>query len=404
MEQFQRNRTEMVNTSFEALPIEIQTEIMSRLPLKALMICICTSKKWASLIRTKAFTDLYLQRSTTRPRVMFLVFQTLFNPIRDEVLFQSVYQEEEPLLSSGQQQVRFEQRGYEPSQPVQGLICLYKKNREVMIFNPGTNKSLPLPVIPVPKKRAPITIFFGYDRVTDVYKVLCIADCETRRRSKVTKEQHIFTMGSNEAAWRRITCEHQHSPAINGQGPCIEGVLYYRARSSNGKGLVMSFNVRSEEFGVIELHEDVNIEHAWDLMNYNNERGWELVNYNGAVALVDDSDFSHGVVNELNGSKVFHIWVMNKTTRTWSKDPIEIPRWRETVENPKVYFFRGTTRTGKLVFTVKHFLPKIDGKRTLFVVYYDPDTRDIRRFKVEGGDEGHCVRFYLDHVDTPMII
>ncbi|XP_010468054.1 PREDICTED: putative F-box protein At1g70960 [Camelina sativa] len=405
--QNKRRAKAVIETSFEALPLEIQTEILSRLPLKTLMKCICTSKKWASLIRTKEFINLYMSRSTTKPRLFFTIYQynitTSSKPSRNisEVLFQSVYHEEEPLLSSGQQQVLLSpDLGYEASSPVRGLIC-HRLNTEFMIFNPGTNKSQHLAEIPLPNKSAPLRFFFGYDELTDVYKVLCVAE--------VTKEeQHVFTIGTNEAAWRQITCEHQHSPTPTAQGLCKEGVLYYRARSSTGRGLVMMFNVRSEEFSVSELPEDMNIENGWDVSNCRDPRGWELVKYiNGAdraVALVDDSQFSHEVVYEWNWNKVFHIWVRNEVAGTWSRIRIEIPFYKKTVDVPTLYFFRGTTRTGKLVFSMKHFLPKIDGKISIYVYYYDPETKDLRQYKIQGGEKGHCLRFYLDHVDTPMLI
>ncbi|EOA33853.1 hypothetical protein CARUB_v10021343mg [Capsella rubella] len=390
----------VVKRSFEELPPEIQTEILLRLPLKTLVKCICASKTWASRIRTKEFKNDYLSRSVQRPRMMFLVYQPRYRR-SSEVLFQSVYEEEEPLLSSGQEHVLLSQdRGYVASPLVRGLICLREK-KNVIIFNPGTNKCHHLPEIPVPIERG-IMLFLGYDELTDVYKVLCIAVWETRKRSKRVKEQGIFTMGLDEVAWRRITCEHdQYDPVPNREGLCTGGVLYYRAWSDSGKGMMMRFNVRSEEFSVIELPG-----HGWDLMNNNDRRGWELVNYNGAVALVDGSGFSHGVVNESSGNKVFHIFVRNEVRGNWSREPIEIPRFREAVASPKVYFFRGTTKTRKLVFLVKDLLPKINGKRSVCVVCYDPipKTRDLRRFKIEGGEESHCVRIYLDHVDTPIFI
>ncbi|XP_010474257.1 PREDICTED: putative F-box protein At1g70960 [Camelina sativa] len=269
-----------------------------------------------------------------------------------------------------------------------------------MIFNPGANKSQHLAEIPVPNKSAPLRFFFGYDELTDVYKVLCLAE--------VTKEeQHVFTIGMNEAAWRRITCEHHHSPTPTAQGLCREGVLYYRARSSTGRGLVMMFNVRSEEFSVIELHADMNIENGWDVSDCGDDRGWELVNYNGAVALVDDSQFSYMELEfkyEWNWNKVFHIWVRNEVAGTWSRNRIEIPFYKIIVDEPTLYFLRGTTRTGKLVFSMKRYLPYQYAKISLYVYYYDPKTKDLRGFKIQGVEKGHCLRCYLDNVDTPMLI
>jgi len=45
---------------------------------------------------------------------------------------------------------------------------------------------------------------------------------------------------------------------------------------------------------------------------------------------VDDSDFSHRVMNPWSGKKVFHIWVKNEMAGNWLRTPIEILGWIET--------------------------------------------------------------------------
>ncbi|XP_010419051.1 PREDICTED: putative F-box protein At1g70390 [Camelina sativa] len=74
-----------------------------------------------------------------------------------EVLFHSVYQEEEPLLSSGQQQLCIPRQpliGSRVSQPVRGLICL-QLNTKFVICNPGTKMFRNLPEIQANESMGP---------------------------------------------------------------------------------------------------------------------------------------------------------------------------------------------------------------------------------------------------------
>ncbi|XP_010431479.1 PREDICTED: putative F-box protein At1g70970 [Camelina sativa] len=158
----------MEKSNFESLTEDHQMNILSRLPLKSLVKFLLVSKKWASMIRSTKFNVDYLSRSMTRPRVMFMVqrstsqppeptmlwFDTVYKeqtlttePSYTEVLFYSVYQDEEPLLSSGQQQLRISLHAkYDVSQPIRGLICL-RLQTKLAICNPGTRMFHTLPEI-----------------------------------------------------------------------------------------------------------------------------------------------------------------------------------------------------------------------------------------------------------------
>ncbi|XP_010474279.1 PREDICTED: putative F-box protein At1g70960 [Camelina sativa] len=213
----------------------------------------------------------------TRPRVLFVAHDVRIQRNKAEALFHSVYQEEEPLLSSGQQQIRTNEAEVpldEVSQPIRGLICL-RGGTNVVICNPSAKKFRRLPQIQRPNG-ASIRCFFGYDESTDVLKVLCITQFGDGRR---TKEFHVYTVtkGSVEdSSWRRITSNHDHSPVT--QRLFKGGFLHYVAQPNSDKYLVMRFNVSTEDFTIIEVHDrgetsTVN-DHRWKLVNYNGELPW----------------------------------------------------------------------------------------------------------------------------------
>ncbi|CAE5966118.1 unnamed protein product [Arabidopsis arenosa] len=60
---------------FSILPLDLIVEILFKLPAaKSIARLVFVSKLWSSIIRGKDFTKLYLTRSFTRPRLLFVVF------------------------------------------------------------------------------------------------------------------------------------------------------------------------------------------------------------------------------------------------------------------------------------------------------------------------------------------
>ncbi|XP_010511713.1 PREDICTED: putative F-box protein At1g70960 [Camelina sativa] len=393
-------------TSFETLPLDLQMDILSRLPLKSLVKCIVISKQWASLIRGEDFKNLYLRRSSTRPRLMFWVKRSLPHPPEHEalwyhsvydqeeklmysrydkeVLCHSVYQEEEPLLSSGQQQLRIprEPMGSRVSQPVRGLICL-QLNTKFVICNPGTKMFRTLPEIQA-NERKTIDSFFGYDEASKVFKVLCVTWWKQSRRYQ------ICTVGSGGETWRRIKCKRDHEPYT--EGLFKGGVLYYGAHDTNSdKSLIMCFNLTSENFSVIDLPKQINF----------TRRGWDVVNYNGKIAVSIMVDEYTGLLRIWARNEI-GVWLKEDIVVSGWKETIENRRWIETVENRRWFRFIGTIGTKELVFAPDSF---VDEAPT--VLYYNTETQKLRRFKIEhlfNGPPliGFCT--FLDHVDSTWLM
>ncbi|ESQ30912.1 hypothetical protein EUTSA_v10012370mg, partial [Eutrema salsugineum] len=122
---------------------------------------------------------------------------------------------------------------------VNGFIChlddqnevLGKKERVPVICNTSTGQHLTLPKVRARNTR--LRRFFGYDLIRIQLKVLCMT---------VTKyRQQVYS-------W-----EHQHRI----DGICINGVLYYIARS-NKTCLIAWSDVRSEEFTLINYEGNPN--------------------------------------------------------------------------------------------------------------------------------------------------
>ncbi|KAG7659085.1 F-box domain [Arabidopsis suecica] len=370
----------MDNSNFETLPEDLQKEILLWLSPKSLVKFTLVSKKCASIIRGEEFKALYMRRSMTRPRVLIVANESTGEK---SLVFHTLYQEEEPLLSSCHQQpMRITNNAprFIASQPILGLICL-RNGSEVVIHNPGTKNIQTLPKIKAPSLSFKKT-FFGYDGVTEVFKVLCITG---PRGFKPSRKCHVYTMGSGKNSWRRFKCRKRHYPST--EVLCKEGNLYYGAQSISRKSLLMRFNVRSEEFSVIKLpNQQVNF-----------CRGWNLVNYNGKIAVAKNVDVDTGDLQ---------MWVLDDMGE-WLSEIITIPRWKETTNNC-TYHFKGTIGTGELVFIARYFVDE-----SPIVLYYNKNTKNLRRFTLEelfkdlpplNHSSYHNIQIFLNHIDSTWLM
>ncbi|VVA93158.1 unnamed protein product [Arabis nemorensis] len=55
----------------KSFPIDLILEILSRLPAKSTGRFRCVSKLWSSMLHRPYFTELFMTRSVSRPRLLF---------------------------------------------------------------------------------------------------------------------------------------------------------------------------------------------------------------------------------------------------------------------------------------------------------------------------------------------
>nr|VDC93116.1 unnamed protein product [Brassica rapa] len=140
---------------------------------------------------------------------------------------------------------------------LRGLI-LYMVCGKACIYNPTTRQSVTLPVRPVIKFSQKvkccdesIIYYFGHDPVLDQYKILCIASTILTSINSLTSEHWVYVLESG-GFWKRIGFDCQpHIPTIGRL--CISGVIYYLAYVSLSCYVLVSFDVRSEQFNIYEI-------------------------------------------------------------------------------------------------------------------------------------------------------
>ncbi|XP_010486695.2 PREDICTED: putative F-box protein At3g10790 [Camelina sativa] len=355
----------------ERIPLDMKEEILMKLKSKCISKFISISKSWSSIVRSKRFTNLYLNQSLARPRILIL----LTNCGDEEMQLFHSFPQEDP--SSDHQTVSCPPMNhnnfFEFSPPVRGLLCCLNNNNKVMIGNPTTCQFITLPRVQTVRKG--ISYFFGYDPVNGEYKVLCMTASRNGTASDVVSQEHqVFTLGARRKKWRKIECKHPHYASPRTQGLCSNGVVYYIAWIQLVMSLI-SFDVRTEKFSVIELPNGGNVHY---LSHYSEKIAA------GTMLVTGTLDF----------------WVLEDASKQhWSKVSIVIPSWIESYGRFEFFTLRGRLGTGELV------LAPVFVTDPFFILCYDLKESKTRKIQIEGiGTHLTHLHVYLDHVESPMFL
>ncbi|XP_010492654.1 PREDICTED: putative F-box protein At3g10790 [Camelina sativa] len=355
----------------ERIPLDMKEDILMKLKGKCISKFISISKSWSSIIRSKRFTNLYLNRSLAQPRILLSLTHHGDNEMQ---LFYSCSQEDP---SSDHQTVSCPPLNhdnlFEFSPPVCGLLCCLNDNNKVMIGNPTTCQFITLPRVQTVRKD--ISYFFGYDHVNLEYKVLCMTASRNGTASDVVSQEHqVFTLGARRKKWRKIECKHPHYTSPRTQGLCSNGVVYYLAWIQLDLYLIR-FDVRSEKFSLIELPKGGNVQY--------------LSHYGEKIAAAN-----------LLVTGTLDLWVLEDASEPhWSEISIVIPSWTDSYGQFEFFMLRGRLGTGELV------LAPVFVTDPFFILCYDLKESKARKIQMEGiGTHSMRINVYLDHVESPMFL
>ncbi|KAK1367178.1 hypothetical protein POM88_042739 [Heracleum sosnowskyi] len=174
------------------------SEILSRLPVKALLQYRCVSKPWCSLIDSPRFVKAQLKRSIECDTNTGLVIRgDNFHLVDFDSLEHTTPVEiDEPLKTS--------LYGCSIVSSINGLHCLFNPKPDIFIWNPATRKYRHLPTLPADFNRpfgfgGSSLCGFGYDAANDDYKVMRIqTDDSGSAGSKV------IVYGLKTHSWKRF--------------------------------------------------------------------------------------------------------------------------------------------------------------------------------------------------------
>ncbi|CAA0385896.1 unnamed protein product [Arabidopsis thaliana] len=233
------------------IPEEMLIDILIRLPAKSLMRFKCVSKLWLSLITSRYFTNRFFKPSS--PSCLFAYLVDRENQSKYLLLQSSSssrHDHSDTSVSVIDQHSTIPIMGGYLVNAARGLLC-YRTGRRVKVCNPSTRQIVELPIM---RSKTNVWNWFGHDPFHDEYKVLSLFWEVTKEQTVVRSEHQVLVLGVG-ASWRNTKSHHTpHSPFHPySRGMTIDGVLYYSARTDANRCVLMSFDLSSEEFNLIEL-------------------------------------------------------------------------------------------------------------------------------------------------------
>ncbi|KAK9715358.1 hypothetical protein RND81_06G159600 [Saponaria officinalis] len=253
------------------LPLEIITNILSRLPSKSLCRFKCVSKQWNSQISSPNFINLYLTQtliSDNYPNLIIAQFSLSSTPISD-VLNPNFHFTElnHPLKRLCRTQ---DFSYYDPKVHPQilgscnGIVCIavYDKS-SIFLYNPciKTHRLIPHflpsddtnPLLEITPGYINVVVFgFGYDSRSDDYKMMRMI--EARMRNMVSyRESSVYSM--RDDSWKLLIDETNTMEYIlqNGMGVLSNEVLHFVVAGPNYKPLIKCYNLCNETFSFVNL-------------------------------------------------------------------------------------------------------------------------------------------------------
>ncbi|KAL0697078.1 hypothetical protein Bca4012_064258 [Brassica carinata] len=346
----------------DSVPIELNLDILSRLPAKSIGRFRCVSKLWASILGGQDFKDLFLAKSSAQPRLLFGIEENGKWSIFSLPQHLSQYDKlSSSVVVTPEFHMKFPPEDMEiysyahgcPGAYASGLVYFYvdkeiwsQYGRRPMICNPKTGQYEALPFILRYRKTYS---FFGFDPINKQFKVLFMA------YPFGPDDHRIMTLGTVGTRWRKIKCSLRHECVS--AGICINGVW-------------------SEKFKFIYQ-----------------ERSCKLINYKGKLGLVYYDDQSDNAIE-------LRVWVLEDVEKLeWSKYAYTLRDDRFLLRD---IFVVGVNSTGEIVLS----MAKYTSKQPFYVFYFNPETNTLQRVEIQGfgechesSDEPSSVYVFADHVD-----
>lgn len=238
--------------SLPVLPFELIEEILCRLSVKLLLQLRCACKSWNSLISHPKFAKKHLRMSTTcrlhriRKGKFLLKSYPLHSVFTDDV-------------TTDVMQLSFPSTiFYEPCivASCNGILCIADFNKTssipVLLWNPSIRKFKELPLLEKPKGKVYLTFGFGYDSLTDNYKVVVVLryfvrDSNVNYANKTDVKVH--TLGTY--FWKSIQ-ECPFRGVCTGQsGKFVSGTINWLTSIDphwQSAGFIVSFDLEKESF------------------------------------------------------------------------------------------------------------------------------------------------------------
>ncbi|KAL3620058.1 hypothetical protein CASFOL_034970 [Castilleja foliolosa] len=234
-------------------PDEIIMEILTRLPVKALLKFKCVSKSWLSLISSPSFTKTHLINGlSNKAYTHHRLFCISTNPTSHFTEFPLTF-----LLHDQADLAASDHAVPNPDIPMwivgscRGIICVSLDEVNLVLWNPSIRKHRRVPYLHLgPETGCYMKDGFGYDELNDDYKVVAILfgifqECPFRVL--------LYSLKANR--WKRIE-DFKHGVPLDNSAKYANGKLHWLVKRGCQR-IIVSLDLASERYGEVGSPRDV---------------------------------------------------------------------------------------------------------------------------------------------------
>lgn len=276
------------------LPVEVITEILSRLPVKSLLRCRSTCKCWRTLIDTTHFILFHLTKSHTALIIRHRSHLYSLDP-------QTLNCDHKPL------ELTHPLMCYSNSIKVlgscNGLLCISNVADDIALWNPSLRRHRILPADrfhrPESSLFAARVYGFGFDALSNDYKLVSITYFVDLHNRTFDSQVQLYTLKSD--AWRNLPNMPYALCCARTMGVFVSSSLHWvvtRKLEPDQPDLVVAFDLTRERFREVPL--PVTVTGNFDM---------EVALLGGCLSVVE------------NRGNAFDVWVMREygLRDTWVK-------------------------------------------------------------------------------------
>ncbi|XP_074263037.1 F-box protein CPR1-like [Silene latifolia] len=295
------------------LPIDLITDILSRLPAKCVVCLKIVCKSWCNLISDDYFVNCHLEKSlatktnlhyvVTTPRFYMQEYDNLPEPrkktcnVHYSADFDSLGNLRE--LSHPFKDCR---TGTQVFGSCRGLLLLCVTKHQLLLYNPTTQTYNVLPSLRVYQAAETFGHFcygFGYDNATRDFKCVRIMQRLFKEIGYLLCEVMLYSQKTN--CWKRVPDFPCYSlPCDRGVGVFVHETLHWVGTNSNDVyEFIVAFNLRDEAFSCLPLPN----------FHFKTCRGLHVGTVDGILCLLTNCSFH------------CHVWVMKEygVAKPWTR-------------------------------------------------------------------------------------
>ncbi|KAJ0254405.1 F-box only protein 8 [Hirschfeldia incana] len=349
------------------IPLDLLIEILARLPAKSIMRFKCISKFWSSLLCSSFFCDRFMMlRSPRQPRLYMSLLDK--DDYSKSMLLSSAPSPASPSSIVFDQDLTIREMGGYYLRAVRGFIGFTVFKKEARIYNPSTRQLIILPAVEsnilAEVDKYNISYFICYDPLKDQYKVLCTITVVSEERMQTIRSERWVLVLEAGGSWKRVAKDfHPHFP--DPLELTMNGVLYYLGWTDSHTCVLVSFDISSEEFSMLQVPRK-----PGDVLPMLGK--WvATIDYGGKVAVFD--------YTYLKESGTMDLWVVEDWRKQeWSMKTLALKPSQMHLVTDNRLKPKGTMLKGKIVLVPLKLVSPF------YFLCYDLQTNDLKKVGIKG--------------------